>query len=45
MERVQQSLSDPNLPPDGLLARFRDEFGEKSDIAKDNTINLMFAGE
>lgn len=44
LERVQQSLADPSLPADGLLARFRDEYGIDSDVAKDSTITLLFAG-
>eukprot|EP00878_Enallax_costatus_P033860 GHUV01037436.1.p2 GENE.GHUV01037436.1~~GHUV01037436.1.p2 ORF type:complete len:148 (+),score=34.52 GHUV01037436.1:623-1066(+) len=43
--RVRQALNDPDLPVDSLPAKLRDEYGPDSDVAVDNMITLLFAGE
>ncbi|KAF8064654.1 DED1 [Scenedesmus sp. PABB004] len=42
--RVRQALGSAVLPRDCLLARLAAEFGADSNVAVDNTINLLFAG-
>eukprot|EP00879_Flechtneria_rotunda_P028024 GHRR01030098.1.p1 GENE.GHRR01030098.1~~GHRR01030098.1.p1 ORF type:complete len:391 (+),score=127.16 GHRR01030098.1:664-1836(+) len=44
VQRAEAALSNPDIPPGGLLARFRDEWGPTSDTATNNIINLLFAG-
>lgn len=44
-QRVWQALADPNIPANSLLARLRDEYGAESEIAADNIITMLFAGE